>query len=70
MNPVGLIMIAAGVFTVCGAGFDWDWYMNSRKAALFVSIFGRNGARIFYGLLGAFLITLGIMFLLGFIQDK
>jgi len=51
--------MAAGVFAICGAAFDWDFFMNSRKAALFVRFLGRNGARVFYGLLGAVIVVLG-----------
>ena len=52
MNPVGLLIIAAGVFVLIAVAQDWDWFFNSRRAQLFVSLFGRGGARIFYGLLG------------------
>jgi len=52
------ILAAAGVFAIVGAAKDWDWFMNSRKAALWVRLFGRNGARVFYGVLG--LAILGI----------
>lgn len=70
MNPAGLIFVAAGLFTICGAGFDWDWFMNNRRAWIFVTMFGRNGARVFYGLLGTVLIVLGVLFALGIVQDK
>ena len=43
MNPAGLILMAAGVFSIAGAALDWDFFINSRKARLFVSLFGRNG---------------------------
>ena len=35
---------------------DYDWFMNSGKAWIFVKLFGRDGARVFYILLGLFLI--------------
>lgn len=38
----------AGVFAIAGAAFDWNFFMESRKAALWVRLFGRNGARVFY----------------------
>ncbi len=65
MNPVGLFLVAAGIFSICGAAFDWDWFINSRKAAFFVAILGRNGARVFYGILGAALVVLGALMTLG-----
>ena len=59
IDPRGLIAVAAGIFSICGAVFNWDWFMTHRKAAFMVRIFGRSGARIFYGALGVFLLILG-----------
>lgn len=42
----------AGLFTILGAALDWDWFMNHGKARPFVRAFGRNGARVFYVVLG------------------
>jgi Immunity protein 17 len=47
----GILMIGGAFATICSA-LDADWFFSSSKAAFFVAIFGRNGARIFYGLLG------------------
>jgi hypothetical protein len=70
MNPVGLISVTAGVFTLCGALFDWDWFMNHRKARLFVALLTRTGARVFYALLGSVLIVLGILLATGIIKGS
>ena len=70
MNPAGLILMAAGIFSISGAALDWDWFINSRKARLFVSLFGRNGARIFYGLLGTVITILGLLITIGVIDGK
>jgi hypothetical protein len=69
MNPFGLIFVAAGLFSICGGVFDWDFYMNNRKARFIVGIFGRSGARIFYVLLGLALVVLGALFVAGIIED-
>jgi len=53
------------MFSLAGAMFNWDWFMNDRRAAFFVSVFGRTGARVFYALLGIALIGIGILFGLG-----
>jgi hypothetical protein len=45
---------------MAGAYFNWDFFMKNSRAWLFVKLFGRNGARIVYGLLGAFLVTIGL----------
>jgi len=65
MNPVGLILVAAGLFSICGAAFDWDFFINSRKARFFVSTFGRTGARIFYALLGLVIVVMGTLITVG-----
>ncbi len=69
MNPVGLILVAAGLFSICGAAFDWDFFINSRKARLFVSILGRTGARVFYAILGLVIAVLGTLITLGIMKD-
>ena len=57
---MGWACAAVGVLANCGAAFDWEWFMNSQKARIFVHLFGRGGARIFYGVLGAALIGAGV----------
>jgi hypothetical protein len=69
MNPIGLILVAAGIFSICGAAFDWDWFINSRKAQIFVAMFGRNGARVFYVILGLAIIVMGALIWLGILKD-
>lgn len=69
MNPVGLILCAAGLFSICGAAMDWDFFMNSRKARFFVLILGRSGARVFYGILGSAIAIAGVLVTLGILKD-
>ena len=64
MNPFGYIAIAGGAFTITAAALDWDFFMNHSKARLWVSLFGRNGARVFYLVLGLALAALGVVILL------
>jgi hypothetical protein len=68
MNPVGLIIGAAGAFSMLGAICNWDWFMNARKARFMVKILTRNGARIFYGILGLGLVVLGVLATMGIID--
>ena len=70
MNPVGLILVAAGAFAICGGIFDWEWFMNSRRAWLVVTIFGRGGARIFYAALGALFVLMGLAMTVGIIHGN
>lgn len=55
-----VLLIVAGGFSIAGGVSNWDWFMNARRAQLFVGLFGRNGARVFYVVLGLTLI--GIAF--------
>lgn len=56
-----IFLIAAGIFSIFCAVKDYDWFIYNRRASLILRLFGRNGTRIFYILLGIFLIVLGIM---------
>lgn len=66
----GLFFVGAGIFTICGAACDWDWFMGSRKARFFVAMLGRNGARIFYGLLGIAIILIGLAMAVGLVSPE
>ena len=55
-----IIFIGAGIFSICGAVFDWDWFMNNYKARPFMKIFGRTGTRIIYALIGIFVIAIAV----------
>jgi small neutral amino acid transporter SnatA (MarC family) len=56
------IFVLTGSISLVAALFNFDWYFQSQKASTFVHWFGRNGARIFYGLLGLTLIAAGVLF--------
>ena len=62
---LGIFVCLIALFPIAAAYFNWDFFFNNRKAWLVVKIFGRNGARIFYGLLGGFVFIMGIMSILG-----
>lgn len=68
MNPIALLIVAAGAFAMAGAIFNWDFFMNARKARFLVNLLSRTGARIFYGLLGLGLAILGILGTLGIVD--
>ena len=56
----GIIILLAGLFSIVCAAFDFDWFMNNRRASLFVKLFKRNGARAFYIVLGIVLCIMGV----------
>lgn len=57
----GILICLVAVYMIAGAYFNWDFFFESRKARPFVNIFGRNGARIFYGAIGVFGFIIGII---------
>ena len=66
---MGWVFAGCGIFAICGAAFNWDWFMNHRKAQFLVRIAGRTGARIFYGVLGTTLVVMGALIGLGIIES-
>ena len=56
----GIVILLAGLFSIVCAAFDFDWFMNNRRASLFVKLFKRNGARVFYIVLGIVLCIMGV----------
>ena len=66
MDSTHIMLIIVGLFLLAGAGFDWNWFMEDRRALFFTKILGnRMRARIFYGLLGVFGLTLGLLGIFG-----
>ncbi|HPD46278.1 MAG TPA: immunity 17 family protein [Anaerohalosphaeraceae bacterium] len=61
---LGWLFVLSGGFAICGAVCDWEWFMNR----IFVTLLSRTGARIFYILLGAGLIILGVLAAFGIID--
>ena len=59
-----LIVIFAGLFSLAGGVLNWDFFMNNYRAKLFVSVLGRQGARVVYVLLGLGLAGFGAFQLL------
>lgn len=57
---MGIVFIAAGIFSICGAIFNWEWYFNHWKARRMEELFGRTGARVMYILIGIFAVVGGI----------
>jgi di/tricarboxylate transporter len=53
-----------GAFVLAAAVFNWEFFMNHRKAQFMIGFFGRNGARIVYGILGFILILFSMALLL------
>lgn len=67
---MGWVLIVAGLFSIGGAALNIDLFMESRKAQLFVNLFGHNGARVFYILFGVAFVVVGALMLMGIIVDS
>ena len=62
---VCILFILVGLLSVAASYFNWDWYFNNYRARFLVKTIGRKGARIFYMVLGLFLVGLGVALLMG-----
>lgn len=47
-----LFLGGAGLFSILASIFNWNFFFENRRAQLFMKLFGRTGARVFYGVLG------------------
>jgi hypothetical protein len=68
MEAVGLLIVGIGLFSLGGAIFNWNWFLSNWRAKPFVRIFGRDGTRLFYGLLGVVFIVIGVLIMEGIIR--
>jgi len=53
-----------GAFCLWHAWRDTEWFFQNSKAAFWVDVLGRKGARWFYGALGLFILLIGVVFAL------
>ena len=54
-------MILVGLFTFCGGYYGWDFFVNNYKFKGFAKLFGEDGAKKFYMILGIILILLSFV---------
>ena len=59
-GPLGIAVGALGLLFLLAAAFNWDWFFGLRRVRILESLITRTGARIVYGLLGAFLAYVGL----------
>jgi len=53
------LFLLAGCFSAACALMNWDWFFKSPNSQFIVKSFGRNYARLFYGIVGLILIVIG-----------
>ncbi|MDH5508214.1 MAG: immunity 17 family protein [Anaerolineae bacterium] len=69
MSVEAVIFFLIGTLTMAGAVFNWDWFMEHRKARFVTKILGnRERARYFYGVFGGVFIILGVLAAVGMIN--
>lgn len=61
MQMPALFAFLCGIFVIIAAACNWEWFFTNWRARFFVNLFGRDGARIIYALLGVFLFVLAAM---------
>lgn len=66
----GPLVATIGVFAICGAQFQWAFFMEHHKARFLIRLFGRRATRAFYLILGSGLTVVGVSLVLGFIVSK
>ncbi|MBI3134314.1 MAG: hypothetical protein HYZ14_06510 [Bacteroidetes bacterium] len=52
---VTILCIGGGIFVILASTYNWNFFFENRKARIFLALFGRTGARIFYIIVGFFL---------------
>ena len=65
MNPVGLLFILFGMFALSVGAGNWNWFFHREESQPLVVVFGRNGARVVYGVLGTAVVVMGMLHTLG-----
>jgi drug/metabolite transporter superfamily protein YnfA len=69
MEAKFVILTLAGLFSIAGGAFNWNWFMENRKASFFTRILGtRFRARMFYIILGLVLLAFTLMSALGLVE--
>lgn len=58
-----ILIVLIGMLFIYLAKKDSAWLLESKKSYLWVKLFGRQGARVFYAILGAFLALYTIFYL-------
>ncbi len=69
MNLLGLFIVATGLFSAAGGIFNWDWFMNHRKARFMCSLLTRTEARVFYAICELGIVVLGTWTTLRILQN-
>jgi hypothetical protein len=67
-QTLSVIVFIASLVCFGTAIFNWSWAMRSDEAKPVVDLVGRRNARLFYALLGAGFLAVGILMLSGVLK--
>ena len=59
-----IFLILGGIFSFCGGFFEWRFFVNNGKFKSMQKLFGYNGARIFYMVIGVFIVVMSVIILI------
>ena len=62
---LGIVTVLVGMFTFVASSLNLEFFFNNKRAAVFIKLFGRKGARIFYMILGAFMMYVAYLIYMG-----
>ena len=54
------VLLFCGLFAIFCSAMNFEWFIGSRKARLFVKLFGRGGTRVFYIILGLLCVVVAV----------
>ena len=62
---MGIVIALIGALLAAAGAFDWNWFMNHRKARRLTSLIGRGAARGIYVGVGLAAVVTGVLMALG-----
>lgn len=62
---ISIFFAILGSLSICAALANWDWFFNSNNGKIFVRLFKRTGARLFYAILGILIWFMAVSIYLG-----
>ncbi len=58
------VFVLVGLMAVLASVFNWDWFFTANNTRFIVENVGRVRARLFYAVIGLFMIATGVFFFL------
>ncbi len=56
-----ILFMAAGIFSILGAYFEWNFFYKNRKVQRIIKLFGPSGAKIFYIVIGIIIFSIALL---------